>query len=158
MAQQEQLNEFINSLADEINGFIGASVVDLGTGMSLASISRVANFDLDVAAAYNSEMVKAKYNTIRALGIDTELQDMLLTLSDQLHLIRVLGNELFVYVAVNSAQSNLAILRSVVNKNVAKYNLAWMTSDEIASIAGRRLAVKQNVEPGGNVAGLQVLG
>ena len=86
MAQQEQLNDFMNNLAEDINGFIGASVVDLGTGMSLASISRVANFDLDVAAAYNSEMVKAKYNTIRALGIEGELQDMLLTLSDQLHL------------------------------------------------------------------------
>ena len=104
MAQQEQLNDFMNNLAEDI--------------------SRVANFDLDVAAAYNSEMVKAKYNTIRALGIEGELQDMLLTLSDQLHLIRVLDNELFVYVAVNSAQSNLAILRTMVNKNVAKYNLA----------------------------------
>ena len=65
------------SLAEDISGFIGASVVDLGTGMSLASVARVANFDLDVAAAYNCEMVKAKRKTIQALGIDSHLQDML---------------------------------------------------------------------------------
>ena len=79
MSQQDHLNNFLNSLAEDISGFIGASVVDLGTGMSLASVARVANFDLDVAAAYNCEMVKAKRKTIQALGIDSHLQDMLLT-------------------------------------------------------------------------------
>ena len=59
MSQQDHLNNFLNSLAEDISGFIGASVVDLCTGMSLASVARVANFDLDVAAAYNCEMVKA---------------------------------------------------------------------------------------------------
>ena len=116
MSQQDHLNNFLNSLAEDISGFIGASVVDLGTGMSLASVARVANFDLDVAAAYNCEMVKAKRKTIQALG-------MLLTLSDQLHLVRVLNNDLFVYVAVQSSQSNLALLRTAVNANIEKYNL-----------------------------------
>ena len=48
---------------------------------------------------------------------------MLLTLSDQLHLVRVLNNDLFVYVAVQSSQSNLALLRTAVNANIEKYNL-----------------------------------
>ena len=123
MSQQDHLDNFLNNLAEDISGFIGASVVDLGTGMSLASVARVANFDLDVAAAYNCEMVKAKRKTIQALGIDSHLQDMLLTLSDQLHLVRVLNNDLFVYVAVQSSQSNLALLRTAVNANIEKYNL-----------------------------------
>ena len=42
MSQQDHLNNFLNSLAEDISGFIGASVVDLGTGMSLASVARVA--------------------------------------------------------------------------------------------------------------------
>ena len=67
--------------------------------------------------------MKAKRKTIQALGIDSHLQDMLLTLSDQLHLVRVLNNDLFVYVAVQSSQSNLALLRTAVNANIEKYNL-----------------------------------
>ncbi|MDO5670452.1 MAG: hypothetical protein Q4G50_10640 [Corynebacterium sp.] len=123
MTQQENLYNFLNNVAEDISGFIGGSVVDLDTGMSLASISRSGDFDLDVAAAYNSEMVKAKFKTMNALGIDGGLVDMLLTLRDQLHLIKLLDNQMFVYVAVSSDQSNLALLRSAVNANTRKYGL-----------------------------------
>lgn len=121
MSQQEQLNSFLNSLSTELGGFIGASVVDMSTGMSLASISRVQEFDLDVASAYNSEMVKAKFKTMQALGLNQELTDILLTLTDQLHLIKLLPNNMFVYVAVDSGQCNLALLRTAVNSNANKF-------------------------------------
>lgn len=67
MSRQEELNRLINNIASDLEGFMGASVVDVETGMSLASVSRINDFDLDVASAYNSEMVKAKLKTIRAL-------------------------------------------------------------------------------------------
>ncbi|KQB85165.1 hypothetical protein [Corynebacterium oculi] len=119
MSRQTDLNDMLNDIANELEGFYGASVVDLDTGMSLASISRINNFDLDVASAYNSEMVKAKFKTIAALNLDTGLEDMLLTLSDQLHLIRMLSNTEFIYVAVSRQGTNLAMLRSVVNRYVS---------------------------------------
>ena len=55
MSRQEELNRLINNIASDLEGFMGASVVDVETGMSLASVSRINNFDLDVASAYNSE-------------------------------------------------------------------------------------------------------
>lgn len=124
MSQQETLNNFLSSVGDDLSGFIGASIVDLTTGMSLVSSSRYPDFDLDIAAAYNSEMVKAKFKTMEALGIQGGLQDMLLTLADQYHLIKILENDLFIYVAVDSAQSNLALLRTAVNANMKKFGLA----------------------------------
>ena len=69
MSRQEELNRLINNIASDLEGFMGASVVDVETGMSLASVSRINDFDLDVASAYNSEMVKAKLKTIRALNL-----------------------------------------------------------------------------------------
>ncbi|MBV7293511.1 hypothetical protein [Corynebacterium sp. TAE3-ERU16] len=120
MSRQEDLNNLIANISDDLDGFIGASVVDLDTGMSLASASKMANFDLDVASAYNSEMVKAKYKTIKALGLDTGLEDMLLTLDDQLHLIRMLDDQSFIYVAVDRHSSNLALLRTSVKRRVAE--------------------------------------
>ena len=80
MSRQEELNRLINNIASDLEGFMGASVVDVETGMSLASVSRINDFDLDVASAYNSEMVKAKLKTIRALNLQVNLVDMLLTL------------------------------------------------------------------------------
>ncbi|MGL4743185.1 MAG: hypothetical protein ACRCXL_02165 [Dermatophilaceae bacterium] len=115
MADYESILEAIQT---EVTGFIGASIVDLDTGMSLASRTTVANFDLDVASAYNSEMVKGKFKTMHALGLNSDLEDMLLTLSDQLHLIKVLDNgKTFIYVAAVKATTNLALLRRAVNEN-----------------------------------------
>ena len=124
MTQQDNLNNFLESLSADLNGFIGASIVDLDTGMSLASISKYPDFDLDVAAAYNSEMVKAKFKTMEALGISGGLEDMLLTLTDQLHRIKFLDDNMFVYLAVTSAQSNLALMRKSVLLRIREYDLA----------------------------------
>lgn len=124
MTQQDNLNNFLESLSTDLNGFIGASIVDLDTGMSLASISKYPDFDLDVAAAYNSEMVKAKFKTMEALNISGGLEDMLLTLTDQLHLIKFLDDNMFVYLAVTSAQSNLALMRKSVLLRIREYDLA----------------------------------
>ncbi|MEZ2121873.1 MULTISPECIES: hypothetical protein [unclassified Corynebacterium] len=120
MSRQEDLNNLIANISSDLDGFIGASIVDLDTGMSLASASKMANFDLDVASAYNSEMVKAKYKTIKALGLKSGLEDMLLTLDDQLHLIRMLDDQSFIYVAVDRESSNLALLRTSVKRRVAE--------------------------------------
>ena len=124
MTQQDSLNGSLEALSTDLNGFIGASVVDLDTGMSLASNSKYPDFDLDVAAAYNSEMVKSKFKTMEALGITGGLEDMLLTLTDQLHLIKILDNNMFVYLAVNSSQCNLALMRRAVIQHTREFNLA----------------------------------
>lgn len=114
MATPEHYEKAIDEIEGNVGGFIGASFVDTDSGMALASRSRRPDFDLDVASAYNSELVKAKLNTIRVLNITSTLEDMLLTLGDQLHLIKLLGSGTFVYVAVDRSQTNLALLRSAV--------------------------------------------
>lgn len=117
-SQEQQLTLIIEAIAHDVNGFIGASVVDLESGMALTSISRRPEFDLDVASAYNAEMVKAKSKTIKALGLTSQLEDMLLTLDDQLHLITMLSDDKFLYVAADRQSTNLAVVRSVVNRHV----------------------------------------
>lgn len=109
---ENHFDSVITQIASSVQGFIGASIVDLDTGMPLASRSTRPDFDLDLASAYNSEMVKAKLNTMRVLNIDSNLEDMLLTLGDQLHLIQLIGNSAFVYVAAERASTNLALLRN----------------------------------------------
>lgn len=122
MATQDQMMDVINRLSNEISGFMGACIVDMETGMPLASKSSRGDFDLEVASAYNSEMVKAKNKTIKALGINSTLEDMLLTLNDQLHLIKMLSPSTFIYIAADRQATNLALLRSAVNRETASLN------------------------------------
>jgi hypothetical protein len=119
MTNADKYDAVLEAVEGNLSGFIGASIVDMETGMALATRSRRPEFDLDVASAYNSEMVKAKLNTMRVLNIHSGLEDMLLTLGDQLHLIKLLGTSTFVYVAVDKAGSNLALLRSAVVRETA---------------------------------------
>lgn len=119
---QDQLNALIADIASDINGFIGASVVDVESGLPLASHSVRPDFDLDVASAYNSEMVKNKRKTIDALRLEATLEDMLLTLDTQLHLIKMIEGDTFICLAADRQATNLALLRSAVNRHVAALN------------------------------------
>lgn len=112
-----ETNEVFDLFASDIPGFIAASLVDLDSGMTLAVKSTRTEFDLAVASAYNSELVKQKLKIMKALNLKTTLEDMILTLGDQIHFIKILSPTLFIYLAADRASANIAIVRTVVNKN-----------------------------------------
>lgn len=112
----DKYSETFDKLQGEIPGFIAAALVDLETGMTLSTKSTRPDFDLSVASAFNSELVKQKLKTMKALNLKSSLEDILLTLSDQLHVIKFVTPKTFIYLAADKANSNLAIVRSVVAK------------------------------------------
>lgn len=118
MATDKEMNEALEHFATEVPGFIGASLVDLDSGMTLAVRSTRPDFDLAVASAYNSELVKQKMKIMKALNLKTTLEDMILTLGDQIHFIKIVSPTIFIYLAADKAGSNIAIVRNVVNKHV----------------------------------------
>ena len=121
MPAEKQIVEAFDKVASEIPGFIAAALVDIDSGMTLGVKSMRPDFDLAAASAYNSEMVKQKLKIMRALNLKTHLEDMLLTLGDQIHVIKLVGQNAFIYLAVDRSQSNLAIVRNVLNKNAAAF-------------------------------------
>ena len=121
MATERQVLDVFQKIADEIPGFIAASLVDLDSGMTLAVHCHRPDFDLAAASAYNSEMVKQKLKIMRALNLKTHLEDMLLTLGDQIHVIKMIGQTTFIYLAVDRSQCNLAIVRTVLGKNAGAF-------------------------------------
>lgn len=117
MANEKEMNEVLDHFQSEVPGFIAASLVDLDSGMTLAVRSTRADFDLAVASAYNSELVKQKQKIMRSLNLKTTLEDMILTLGDQIHFIKLVGTTTFIYLAADRASANIAIVRNVVTKH-----------------------------------------
>ncbi|WP_428927728.1 roadblock/LC7 domain-containing protein [Marinibacterium sp. SX1] len=94
-------------------GFIGACLVDSETGLMLASETSGVPFDLEAAGAANTEVVRAKNAAMRALGLEDKIEDILITLGTQYHLIRPLtaNPAVFVYLAVDRKTANLGMAR-----------------------------------------------
>jgi len=117
MPSEKQIVDTFEKIAAEMPGFLAASLVDIDSGMTLGLKSLRPEFDLAAASAYNSEMVKQKLKIMKALNLKTTLEDMLLTLGDQIHLIRMVTPGTFLYFAADKGGTNLAIVRSAVTRH-----------------------------------------
>jgi hypothetical protein len=116
MPTEKEIADAFDHISSEIPGFMAASLVDMDSGMTLAVRSVRNDFDLAVASAYNSELVKQKQKIMRSLSLKTNLEDMIITLGDQIHFIKVVSPTVFIYLAADRAACNIAIVRMVVNK------------------------------------------
>lgn len=105
-----------NSLEEvlTIDGAMAASLVDSSSGMVLGESG--SGMDMELAAAGNSEVVKAKMKTMDSLGLKGEIEDILITLDNHYHIIRPIANQkgLFLYIVLDKSKSNLALARRKV--------------------------------------------
>ncbi|MET4577933.1 hypothetical protein [Ottowia thiooxydans] len=95
----------------ELDGALCAAVVDSTSGMMLGSVGT--GVDLEIAAAGNTEVVRAKVKTMRALGLNDVIDDMLITLGKQYHIIRPSSRKegVFIYYVLDKGRANLAMAR-----------------------------------------------
>ena len=119
MHSEKQLVDVLDKIEGSVEGFIAASLVDLESGMTLATRSARSDFDLAAASAYNSELVKQKLKLVNALGLTGTIDDMLISLTDQIHFLKLINPETFLYLAVDRKQTNLAIVRNAAIKHCA---------------------------------------
>lgn len=96
-----------------LDGALGTCVVDSNSGMMLGSDGMNCPLNLEVAAAGNTEVVRAKRKTMKALNLRDAIEDILITLHGQYHLIRPLASNdaLFIYVVLDKGRGNLAMAR-----------------------------------------------
>lgn len=107
------------------DGFIGACLVDSDSGMCLGIHGGGPDLNLEVAAAANTEVVRAKRKAMRALNLKDEIEDILITLGKQYHLVRPLRANagVFFYLALDRGKANLALARMTLARAEAGLEL-----------------------------------
>lgn len=98
-----------------IEGALGVALVDVASGMALGVMGGNRDLDLSVAAAGNTDVVRAKLRVMEMLGLSGGIEDILVTLTTQYHVVRPLtgsnGAGLFLYLALDRKRANLAMAR-----------------------------------------------
>ncbi|WP_327073255.1 hypothetical protein OG196_14535 [Kitasatospora purpeofusca] len=113
------MNGVDRALSDamDIDGALGAALVDYDSGMALGTrVAAVARLDLTLAAAGCTDIVRATRRTLDTLNLGAEeVEDILAALTGQYHLIRPLtrtnGSSLFLYLVLDRTRTNLAMAR-----------------------------------------------
>ena len=102
-----------DSLKDllRIDGALCTALVDANSGMMLGSAGT--GVDLELAAAGNTEVMRSKLKTMKSLGLADTIEDILITLGKQYHIIRPLQAKagIFLYLVLDRAKANLAMAR-----------------------------------------------
>ncbi len=99
----------LKKIEEETVGTLGVALVDYESGMCLGT--RGTGVDLEIAAAGNMEVVKAKMKVMRDLEIEGGIEDILITLQGHYHIMRPIGTSMFLYLAIDRKQGNLAMAR-----------------------------------------------
>jgi hypothetical protein len=102
--------------AMSIEGALGVALVDWGSGMALGTLGGGKYLDLELAAAGNTEVIRAKVRTLESLRLNDTVEDILISLTGQYHLIRLLSRadgaqNLFLYLVLDRGKANLALAR-----------------------------------------------
>jgi predicted regulator of Ras-like GTPase activity (Roadblock/LC7/MglB family) len=109
---QEALDELM-----DVDGAIGAAVVDYENGMTLGTVGG-RDLDMELAGAGTTEVVRSEHNIINDLGLNERVEDLLISLNSQYHLVRMCQrhDDVFIYLVINRDKGNLGLARRSIDQ------------------------------------------
>ncbi|UOQ53715.1 hypothetical protein [Hymenobacter cellulosivorans] len=113
-------NKVIQGLVQALPGLLAAAVVQTESGVTLAQHSTTDQLNPATAAAYNAEVVRQKQKAMSALQLTGEtIDDILISLSTQLHLIKLSADgSQFIYLVANAQDTNLGLAREALRHSM----------------------------------------
>lgn len=98
----------------QIDGAQAVALVDYESGMLLGEAG--SGMDMEVAAAGNTEVIRAKMKTAASLNLNDSIEDILISLGKAYHILRPVAKKqgLFLYLVLDRNKSNLALARRKV--------------------------------------------
>lgn len=109
----------------DIDGAIGAAVVDYENGMTLGTTGG-RNLDMELAGAGTTEVVRSERNIIHDLDLNERIEDLLISLNSQYHLVRMCENheDVFIYLVIDRSKGNLGLARRSIDQIDERLELA----------------------------------
>jgi serine/threonine protein kinase len=101
----------------QISGFIGGCLIDSQSGEMIAAEGGK-DMNLQTAGAAHAEIIRAKQKAVQIMGVADQIDDVLVSMGNQLHMIRPLGpnSETFLFVAMDRSTANLGMARVQVRQ------------------------------------------
>ena len=117
------INQSLDSIM-KIEGAIASSIVDSNNGFMLGSQGR--GIDLEYASAGNTELYHAKQKIMKALNINESIEDFLITLETQYHILMPCPNinGTFIYFVMSKDHGTLALARRKLHDIAAELEVA----------------------------------
>lgn len=115
-AERTAAEHVLHRVLADLPELLAAAVIRIDTGQVLANYTTARELNPEKVAAFNAEVVKQQRQALAALSqTDEALEDILITLRTQLHLLRVLADgQRVLYVAADCRDTNLGIAREVL--------------------------------------------
>ncbi|AHJ99470.1 hypothetical protein [Hymenobacter swuensis] len=119
-------NEVVEQLRNELPQLLAVAVVDVASGTSLAAHTSSPTLDLLTAAKFQAGLVQRKHEALAALNLpDEQLEDIMITLSSQLHLLRLSSTgERLISLVVDAQTTNLALARDILRTRAEQLDAA----------------------------------
>lgn len=97
-------------------GYLGSCAIHVSTRQLIAADRQTSAIDVEAAGLANIDVISAKQQVIERLGFDDTIDDMIITISSQYHLMRPLRGrrDIFFYLVVDRPLANLATARLVL--------------------------------------------
>ena len=117
-----QAEVLVRNVVRELPDFLTVAVVDSATGQILAGQWAGHSGGAVEVAMANAEIVRQTRQALEALALAPaeQLEDVLVTLSRQLHLLQVLPqHDWLLYLAIRTQDTNLALARTVLRQQAA---------------------------------------
>lgn len=142
MTNLEQLLE----RAIDIGGAFAAAISDHKTGKCIGAKSSRLDFDAGMVGTLDGDVVRTKMAALEALGMESEIEDMLFCLGEQIHLIRPLaGTTLFLSLVLDRQQANLVLARRELERLEAKIvdDSRQLRSQSVVRMGPRKLTEEE---------------
>lgn len=98
-----------------LSGFISAALVDSRTGsiLGMRKSGQHQDFKIEVAASGNSRVMVEKSKMLRELGLNDHIEDILIVLGQQYHVIHPIidDGEVFLYCILERNKTNILHVR-----------------------------------------------
>ena len=117
-----QAEKLVRSVAAELPNFMTVAVIDSTSGQILAGQWAGHSGGASIVASAHAEMVRQAREAIAALQLAPaeQVQDILISLRHQLHLLQVLPQHgWLLYLAIRIQDANLALARTVLRQHAA---------------------------------------